>query len=148
MERSHALGGLTIGLLGLIVAVSIAVAMTAEGSTTAQSARVTSADERADAPDARGGRLRVERRPKARRGSAATPLAAAAPQRAAAAGSAGASTSNHGTAAASVSRYQADADRRGVQDDGYDRSEGEYSDHDSDDYEGDDYEGDDYESDD
>lgn len=32
MERSHAVGGLTIGLLALVVAVAVAVAITAEGS--------------------------------------------------------------------------------------------------------------------
>lgn len=36
MERTHALGGLALGLIGLVAAVSLAVAMTAEDSTPAQ----------------------------------------------------------------------------------------------------------------
>ena len=62
MERSHALGGLAIGLLGLIVAVSIAVAVTAEGSSTAKSpARGASGEERPDSRSGRDERSRGER---------------------------------------------------------------------------------------
>lgn len=124
MERTHALGGLALGLIGLVVAVSLAVAMTAEDSTPAQQPLASAArDEKAQSGSS--GRQRAQNRRPDRSSSESEPAAPVGAQAPSPSGVAGGSDTVPGSPASQAPVVYVDDDE----------------------YEDDDYEDDDYDSD-